>query len=596
MKAVEVTGLTVALDDGSVIADGVSFSLESGQVMGLVGESGSGKSTVALALLGFAKKGANITGGKVVVGGVDLLALAPNDLREARKKLIGFVPQDPATALNPAMRIGTQMAEGLLGATKKNLPRIREVLEAVGLPSDDAFLRRHPQELSGGQQQRVAIAMAVAKGPKLIVFDEPTTGLDVSTQARVLEMVARLCADNGMAAVFVSHDLAVVGAVGDLVTVMYAGQILETGTREEVLLSAAHPYSIALLESVPSTRQRLPLVSIPGRTPAPGAKFDGCVFADRCAFVEDACRESAPPLVTTPTGSTARCVRVDHVRQNQTCLVKEPLHHAENRAADTKPVLSVQNLDASYDQTQVLFDLSFDVAPGECLAVVGESGSGKTTMSRCLIGLHENQTGNYELDGKPLPPQLRDRSKPVKQQMQYVFQNPYGSLNPRDTISTAVTVPLKHFYGLRGKAAREKAKEALERVEIPWRLADRYPAELSGGQRQRVAIARALACDPSLLICDEVTSGLDVSVQASVVELLRTLQDEGLSMVFITHDLAVVRSIGDRVIVLSQGHVVESGAVEEVLTTPQHPYTQGLLADTLEVDREVRTSTKESAS
>ncbi|WUH98908.1 ABC transporter ATP-binding protein [Spirillospora sp. NBC_00431] len=585
MKAVEVTGLTVTLDDGSVIADDVSFGLESGQVMGLVGESGSGKSTVALALLGFAKKGANITGGKVVVGGVDLLALAPNDLREARKKLIGFVPQDPATALNPAMRIGTQLIEGMLGNKKENLPRIRKVLETVGLPSDDAFLKRHPQELSGGQQQRVAIAMAVAKGPKLIVFDEPTTGLDVSTQARVLEMVAELCADNGMAAVFVSHDLAVVGTVGDLVTVMYAGQILETGSREEVLQSAAHPYSIALLESVPSTRQRLALVAIPGRAPAAGAKFDGCVFADRCAFVEDRCREAAPALVATPTGGAARCVRVEHVRENQSGQVKEPLRSIESREGDSASVLSVRNLNASYGRTQVLYDISFDVAPGECLGVVGESGSGKTTMSRCLIGLHEDQSGGFEMNGKPLPPRLRDRSKAVKQQMQYVFQNPYGSLNPRETIATAVMVPLKHFYGERGSAARERAKEALERVEIPWRLADRYPAELSGGQRQRVAIARALACNPSLLICDEVTSGLDVSVQASVVELLRSLQDDGLSMVFITHNLAVVRSIGDRVVVLSKGRVVESGEVESVLTAPQHAYTRGLLADTLEVDR-----------
>ncbi|QXJ23285.1 ABC transporter ATP-binding protein [Actinomadura graeca] len=585
MKAVEVTGLTVTLDDGSVIVDDVSFSLDGGQVMGLVGESGSGKSTVALALVGFTKAGANITGGRIVVGGVDLLALTPNKLRGARKELIGFVPQDPATALNPARRIGAQLTEGMPGAKKENLPRIRRVLETVGLPSDAAFLRRHPQELSGGQQQRVAIAMAVAKGPKLVVFDEPTTGLDVSTQARVLEMVARLCADNGVAAVFVSHDLAVVGTVGDLVTVMYAGQVLETGSREDVLRSAAHPYSIALLESVPSTRQRLPLISIPGRAPAAGARFDGCVFADRCAFAEDRCRDSAPPLAATSTGSAARCFRVEHVRRNQTCLVKEPLPRIESRAEDTASVFGVRKLNASYDRTQVLFDVSFDVAPGECLAVVGESGSGKTTMSRCLIGLHEEQSGGFELDGKPLALRLRDRPKTAKQQMQYVFQNPYGSLNPRQTVATAVAVSLKHFYGERGKAARAKVKEALERVEIPWRLADRYPAELSGGQRQRVAIARALACRPSLLICDEVTSGLDVSVQASVVELLRTLQDDGLSMIFITHDLAVVRSIGDRVVVLRQGHVVESGAVESVLSAPQDPYTRGLLADTLEVDR-----------
>lgn len=584
MKAVEVNGLSVELEDGSgVIVDDVSFGLASGQVMGLVGESGSGKSTVALALLGFAKPGAKITGGSITVGGVDLLSLAPNELRQARQRLIGFVPQDPATALNPTMKVATQLAESMAGAKDEKLPRIRSVLEAVGLPTDDAFLRRHPRQLSGGQQQRVAIAMAVVKGPELIVFDEPTTGLDVSTQARVLEMVARLCADNGMAAVFVSHDLAVVATVGGFVTVMYGGQIVETGTRDEVMFSAAHPYSIALLNSVPSSRQRTRLVAIPGQAPAVGAVRGGCVFADRCAYVGDRCREVSPPTVESPTGSTARCLRLDSVRADRAPVVVEPGIRSKVSAETT--VLSVHGLNASYHDTQVLFDVSLDIRNGECLAIVGESGSGKTTMSRCLIGLHQEQTGDFELDGRPLPALLRNRSKSVKQQLQYVFQNPYGSLNPRQTVAGGVAVPLKHFYGERGKAARTKVKEALERVEIPWRLAGRYPAELSGGQRQRVAIARALICDPSLLICDEVTSGLDVSVQASVVELLRTLQDDGLSMIFVTHNLAVVRSIGDRVVVLSKGRVMESGAVDTVLAAPQHPYTRGLLADTLEVQR-----------
>ncbi|WP_028921936.1 ABC transporter ATP-binding protein [Pseudonocardia acaciae] len=590
MSAVEVSGVSVALDDGSgVIVDDVSFRLDTGQVMGLVGESGSGKSTLALSLFGFTKRGAKITGGSVTVGGVDLLALSPNELRQARRELIGFVPQDPATALNPAMAIGTQLVEGMPGTRAENMPRIRQILQTVELASDDAFLRRHPRQLSGGQQQRVAIAMAVAKGPKLIIFDEPTTALDVSTQARVLEMVARLCEENGVAAVVVSHDLAVVATVADFAMVMYGGQVVEAGTRDEVLLAAAHPYSLALLSSVPSTRERLRLIPIPGQAPAVVARRPGCVFAERCAFVEDRCRDEVPTLVSTRTGSRARCHRVDHVRENKVSVVKEPGLCADTGDADDTgdaKVLSVRRLNASYDRTQVLFDVSLDIARGECLAVVGESGSGKTTMSRCLIGLHEDQTGEYRLDARPLPSLLRKRDKKTKRELQYVFQNPYGSLNPRDTVAGGVAVPLRHFYGERGKAAREKVRQALDRVEIPWQLADRYPAELSGGQRQRVAIARALVCNPTLLICDEVTSGLDVSVQASVIELLRTLQADGLSMLFVTHNLAVVRSIADSVVVLSRGRVVESGTADSVLAAPTHPYTQGLLADTLEVTSE----------
>ncbi|MGH3586951.1 MAG: dipeptide ABC transporter ATP-binding protein [Pseudonocardia sp.] len=579
---VEVEDLRVdVVEQGVDIVDEVSFQIARGEVLGLVGESGSGKSTLGLALLGFTKRGARIAGGSVVVGGVDLLALSPSELRDARRKLIGFVPQDPATALNPALTIGTQLVEGMPGAKAESMPRIRQLLETVGLPTDDAFLRRHPRQLSGGQQQRVAIAMAVAKKPELIIFDEPTTGLDVSTQARVLEMVTQLCAENGMAAVVVSHDLAVVSSVADHAIVLYGGQVVESGRSADVLLSAAHPYSAALLSSVPSTRERLRLIPIPGRPPTVEGKRSGCVFADRCAFVEDHCREVAPQLVTTSTGSTARCHRVEHVRENRVSVVHEPGDPGASRG-DTN-VLTVRGLNASYGHSRVLFDLSLDIGRGECLAVVGESGSGKTTMSRCLIGLHEDQTGAYELDAKPLPPLLRKRDKETKRQLQYVFQNPYGSLNPRDTVAAGVAVPIAHFFGERGAAARATVKEALERVEIPWQFADRYPAELSGGQRQRVAIARALVCNPTLLICDEITSGLDVSVQASVIELLRTLQGDGLSMLFVTHDLAVVRSIADSVVVLSKGRIVESGTADSLLAQPRHSYTRGLLADTLDV-------------
>ena len=592
MAAIEVSGLTVELArSGATIVEDVSLSLGAGEVMGIVGESGSGKSTLALALLGYARPGGRISGGSVSIEGADLLALDAQGLRAARRGLVSYVAQDPATALNPALRLSEQLLETVDGPREQTMARIREILAAVGLPNDDAFLRRHASELSGGQQQRIAIAMAVVARPRLIVLDEPTTGLDVSTQMKVLELVKRLCAEYEIASIYVTHDLAVVAEVADSVTVMYGGQVVESGATAAVLRAPAHPYTRALLRALPSSERRQLLVPIPGRAPSISDARSGCVFAARCGFAIDACREATPPLELVPTpapatsaleparGQRVRCVRrgeLDGV--DVVSLSPAPVH--EPVAA---PVLRVSGLSASYGANRVLEGIDLAVRPGECVAIVGESGSGKSTLSRCLIGLHTEWEGSVELDGSPLERSAAKRSAEARRRVQYIFQNPFGSLNPRLSVGASLAAPLLQFKRLRGAAVRDHVAQALERVEIPARMAELFPSELSGGQRQRVAIARALLADPGVLICDEVTSALDVSVQASVVELLRTLLADGLGMIFVTHNLAVVRSIADSVAVLNRGEIVEHGRVERVLDEPVDLYTQALLADTLDL-------------
>jgi len=579
-KEVIISGVTVSLDaTGDEIVRDIGFELGRGEVMGVVGESGSGKSTLALALLGFARNGATITGGRVIIDGVDLLTLPEKVLRRARGVKVAYVPQDPATALNPSLSLATQLTEGLRLPKREALSRVRGLLDTVRLPSDDAFLDRRPRQLSGGQQQRAAIAMAVAAGPRLIVLDEPTTGLDVSTQARVLELVRDLCRDHDMAAIYVSHDLAVVADVADQVTVMYGGEVVESGSTRDVLTRATHPYTRALLAAVPSATHRQHLVPIPGRAPSPGESRHGCVFAPRCGHAAAECTTTRPPLEPAPSGTLARCLRMHEAVRARRNLPRT----TEPPVVSDHVVFTAAGLNAGYGGRQVLFDVSFSLARGECLAVVGESGSGKTTMSRCLVGLHEEQRGTLTFEGRPIPAAAGNRTKETRREVQYVFQNPYGSLSPRRSVENSLAVPLQHYFGTTKREARQRVREALERVEIPARFAGHYPAELSGGQRQRVAIARALVCEPKLLVCDEVTSALDVSVQASVVELLRSLLSEGLSMIFVTHNLAVVRSVTDNVVVLSQGRVVESGTTESVLTRPSHPYTRSLMAATLEI-------------
>ncbi len=567
---------------GTDIVDDVSFSIGPGEVLGLVGESGSGKTTVGLSLLGHARRGVKLASGSVRIGDIEMLTLPEEQRRPLRGRVVSYVPQDPAAALNPALRIGTQLREVLethnFGRNNdERRERIAEMMREVALPDDAAYLRRYPHQLSGGQQQRVGLAMAFACRPRVIVLDEPTTGLDVTTQAHVLSTVRDLSAAHGVASLYVTHDLAVVANLATRVAVMYAGRLVELGTADELFANAAHPYTRRLVGAIPHLSGTRQLVGIPGRAPSPGSRPKGCFFAPRCTYVQDDCQAALPPMAPISADHSVRCLHYDQV------LARPSVHAGEveevtARSGDS--VLSLKDVSAGYKGLVVVHEINLDVRPQECLALVGESGSGKTTLARTIAGLHGERTGAVELRGQPLELISRNRPREARRDLQYIFQNPYGSLNPRRTIGQIVAQPLEVF-GMGGKEADQRVAEMLQRVALTAQYAERYPDQLSGGERQRVAIARALVSQPAVLICDEVTSALDVSVQAAIVELLGELQQElGLAMVFVTHNLPLVRSIAHRVAVMSGGRIVELAHVDEVLLSPSDEYTKRLLEDT----------------
>jgi len=573
----QVHDLRVELPGQVDVISGISFSLGAGEILGLVGESGSGKTTLATALLAHARRGARIVGGQVHIDGQALLSLEGEALRRARGSLIGYVAQDPASALNPALRIGHLLRETLAMHPlqldrEAQRQRIHETLRDVGLPDDPEFLRRFPHQLSGGQQQRVMLALAFVLRPRLIVLDEPTTALDVSTQAHILATLRRLCKSQGVAAVYVSHDLAVIKDLVDRVMVMYAGRIVETAMREVLFRRPAHPYTRGLLAAIPDVAGRRELKAIAGQAPAPGQRPQGCSFGPRCERFIAGCSAVEPRLLEGEEGHEVACL-VPHDQPLQS-IALTPIAAVTVQAEP--PLLSISGLNVAYDR-QVLFDIQLQVQPGECLALVGESGSGKTSLARAIAGLGDNAEGELHYRARPLPLQARRRDASLRHQIQYIFQNPYRALNPRHTVYQTLSAPLAHFFAIKGDAARQRVEAVLRRVSLPVSVADLYPHSLSGGERQRVAIARALLCEPKLLICDEITSALDVSVQASILDLLRQLQREGLTLLFVTHDLGVVRAIADRVLVLKVGRVEEQGAVDRVLDQPQAAYTRMLL-------------------
>jgi peptide/nickel transport system ATP-binding protein len=585
--SVDVIDLRIALTGSDVdVVDEISVEVRAGEVLGLVGESGSGKTTVGMALLGHVRRGGHVAGGVIRIDGRDLSSLGERELRRLRGGVVSYIPQDPGTSLNPALRISTQLEEILEahaaeGGAKQRMARVREALEEVALPSDDEFLKNYPHQLSGGQQQRVAIAMAFANRPHVIVCDEPTTGLDVTTQARVLETVRDLCQSHQVAALYVSHDLAVIAELADRVAVMYGGRIVESGTRDQLFKDPSHPYTRRLLRAVPDIAGKRTVVGIPGHAALPGSRPQGCYFHPRCQFARDDCRAEFPPITDLGEGHQVRCYHVaDAVRQ----APPEGAGQADRRAVGEDVVLAIQNLNAHYGESQILFDIDIDIHHNECVALVGESGSGKTTTARCVAGLHRNWTGEVSLRGTALEQAARKRSNEERREIQYVFQNPYASLNPRTTIGQTIARRLK-LFGRGGDDIGAKVAECLERVALSASAADRFPDQLSGGERQRVAIARALAAEPSVLVCDEVTSALDVSVQAAIIELLGELRNEmGLSLLFITHDLALIRTIADRVAVVTGGHVVEYGLCEQIFMSPGADYTRKLLANTPSIE------------
>jgi peptide/nickel transport system ATP-binding protein len=578
----EVRNLAVGLgQNGPAVVRDVSFTVRAGEILGLVGESGSGKTTVSLALLGHARRGLRIRAGEVRLDGDDLLTLDPGQLRAVRGAAVAYVPQDPSAALNPALRIGTQLREALEVHKSGNDgvdARVNEVLDEVRLGRSSELLRRYPHQLSGGQQQRVALAMAFACRPSLIVLDEPTTGLDVTTQRHVLDTVRNLCLAYGVAGVYVSHDLAVVGGLVANVAVMYAGRIVEHGPTPEVLGNPIHPYTRGLIQAVPSPDLAEQLTGFEGQPPRPGTHLNGCSFAPRCPYAIERCTAEDPPPVAVQH-RLVLCLRAREIETES----RDTRRTLTPSAAGDQPNargLSVRGLSASYGDVPALHDVDLHVSPESCVAIVGESGSGKTTLARCIVGMHDNWSGEITYDGEQLQASARKRLQETLRSIQYVFQNPYSSLNPRKTIGQIVTQPLEHFYNIPAAERYDRAAEELTHVSLDARFLSRYPDQLSGGERQRVAIARALIVEPALLVCDEITSALDVSVQAVIVELLRNLQQQRrLSLIFITHNVALVRSIAQTALVLREGQVVESGFVEDILDRPADPYTAQLMKD-----------------
>jgi peptide/nickel transport system ATP-binding protein len=564
---------------GPPVVSEVSFEVHAGEVLGLVGESGSGKTTVALALLGHTRRGLSVARGQIRLDGQDLLRLKPSELRAIRGAKVGYVAQDPAAALNPALRIGTQLRETLrvhAGVVDDPDARILEVMQEASLEATPEMLRRYPHQLSGGQQQRVGLAMAFTCRPSLIVLDEPTTGLDVSTQRHILDTMRKLCRSYGVAAVYVSHDLAVVSELVAQVAVMYAGRIVEIGAASALFPGPLHPYTRGLLAAVPTPERAELLTGIDGQQPRPGRRGPGCSFAPRCDLAVEQCRSREPEPVIFH-GRAVRCLRVSPVSAPR---LERPLLRATPADPDCAPVLSLRDVSAAYAAGPVLSGISLEVPPQSCVAIVGESGSGKTTLARCITGLHKNWTGEITFQGAPLAHGARGRPRRVLRQIQYIFQNPYTSLNPRKTVGQIVAEPLRRFLSLSRDERTERVLRVLDDVSLGDGYLSRYPDQLSGGERQRIAIARALVVEPELLVCDEVTSALDVSVQAIIVELLRSIQAQRqLAMIFITHNLALVRSIAQVAVVLQHGQVVEAGPTAQVLDHPTSSYTAQLMAD-----------------
>ena len=575
----------------SDVLHNVSLDVHAGEIVGLVGESGCGKSSLAMLLLGYRHPAARVRSGEILFDGRDLLAQSEAELTAVRGNRIGFVPQNPSTALNPGMRVGAQIAETLMvhGRARSRgeaQPRILELFGDVGLPEPRAIARRYPHQLSGGQQQRVVIAMALACGPDLVVLDEPTTGLDVTTQEQIINLLKRLRERLGTAMVYVTHDLGVLAELADRISVMYAGHLVETAPTQVLFEHPRHPYTRGLIGSIPRLDGRRPregrLTGYLDRRELP----PGCPFQPRCPLADSHCPVEPQVLVERTPGHAVACRNADKV-------VPLALDDGGPRPvrADRRTLLEIEGLDLRYGESSLLGrlmpssappvvvrDVSFSIAEAEVVALVGESGSGKSTIARAISGLLPPLSGRLTFRDASLEGELGTRPQDVVRRIQFVFQNPDASFNPRQSVGRSLARPIEVFFDRAHGAPRGLAEKALGEVMLTADYARRYPDQLSGGERQRIAIARALVAEPDLLLCDEVLSALDVSVQANVLDLLERLRTEtSVAMLFISHDLAVVRRLADRVCVLYHGQVMELGPVEAVFEPPFHPYTLTLL-------------------
>ena len=563
----------------------VSFSIGRGESYGLVGESGSGKSTAALALVRYLPSNGRVSAGTISINGLNPLSMGKRDLRQLRAGIVSMVYQEPGRALNPSLRVGRQIAEvfEVAGASSESaMASAEDMLRKVQISDPGRVMRRYPHELSGGMAQRAVIAMALAASPSLLILDEPTTALDATVEAEVLDLVAGLRQEFDTTVLFISHNLAVIAKMCDRVGVLYAGELVEEGPARQVFDDPRHPYTVGLLRCIPRRGQRKDrdrLDTIPGFLPSPGHSLSGCVFAPRCALAQDRCRSESPPFFDVGDLRTARCFYHELAPE----LPRATPSSAAALATDGigGPLVEVEHLSKTFGGgVQALAGVDLAVHRGETLGLVGESGSGKTTLARVLLGLIPPDQGSVvTLEGKPLSPDARRRPREVLRALQIVFQNPDSALNRRHSVRSLISRPLTRLAGLSGKALQDRLAELIASVRLEDRHLALRPGQLSGGLKQRVAIARAFGARPDVVVCDEPTSALDVSVQAAILNLLADLQQqEHATYLFISHDLGLVRYLSDRIVVLYLGRVMEVGPAETVFTGPHHPYTEALFS------------------
>ncbi|RJG40475.1 ABC transporter ATP-binding protein [Mesorhizobium sp. DCY119] len=587
--ALEIDGLNVSYRSGlkhRQILHDLSLCIARGESYGLVGESGCGKSTAALAVARYLPWGGRITAGNIKIVGKDVYKLSKPELRGLRARSLAMVYQDPGRALNPSLTVGRQLSEvfDVVGFSyRDSLAKAAEMLRRVRIQDPTRVLEQYPHQLSGGMQQRVVIAMALAVGRDLIILDEPTTGLDATVEAEVLDLIEDLRREFGIAVLMIGHNLSVIRRMCDRVGVLYAGTLVEEGPTVDLLDAPRHPYTEGLMRCLPKmgrSKREARLDTIPGFLPTSSIIAPGCVYADRCGLADELCRTVVPPMVDL-SGRQSRC----HHHAQTPQLPRNALDATrQSRTLDPKILVSIKDLRKTYGPeshgVKVLNGISLEIRAGETLGLVGESGSGKSTLARILLGLTGPDAGSEVVfDDAPLPALAGRRSQEQVRAIQMVFQNPDSALNRAHRIQTILLRPLTRLAGITGSQALQQIGNLFEAVRLNPHYMRSRPRQLSGGLKQRVAIARAFAGNPRLVVCDEPTSALDVSVQAAILNLLADLQaEQNVAYLFVSHDLKVVRYLSDRIAVLYRGRVVESGSSEQVFSGPNHPYTASLLA------------------
>jgi peptide/nickel transport system ATP-binding protein len=588
--------------------DGISFDITEGETLALVGESGSGKSVTALSIMQLVPQPAGYyAAGSIEFQGQDVLRLPEAEKRKLRGSAMGMIFQEPMTSLNPVLTVGFQLLEPLLyhqGLNREQAyTKAVALLEQVHIPDPERRFHEYPHQLSGGMKQRVMIAIAMACEPKLLIADEPTTALDVTIQAQILELMKELQRKKGTAILLITHDLGIVAETANRVAIMYAGRIVELASCAQILSNPAHPYTVRLLQSLPSGDQRdRSLQTIEGRVPPAHRYPQGCRFADRCHMVQPACRTIDPALLPIEEGHTAACILYDERLQGRRIdpvEVRTPLppRPRTNGAVGEEVLLRVEGLKVHFPirrgilksvvgHVKAVDGVNLAIARGKTLALVGESGCGKTTLGKALLQLIRPTVGRVLIDGQDLTTLDRQTLQAYRRRLQIIFQDPYSSLNPRMMVGEIVMEGMTtHGVGQNRKEREERVKELLVQVGLDPEVEHRYPHEFSGGQRQRISIARCLAVNPEFIVCDEATSALDVSVQAQILNLLEKLQaDLRLAYLFITHNLGVVEYFADEVAVMYLGRIVERGPTEDVFHNPRHPYTRALLSAIPKID------------